>query len=267
KVVQIIDDSASNFQYTEGSWSNATVAQAYGGGNNTPGSKALGSFTGSLKLCVCFPGTSIAFVGIMPSSDFSAGASVSIDNATTYDITYPASTHSVYTQWYQTPELPTGKHTVKVERINTTSVDFAFVESAPNADMGGTAVFVDDGDPEINYSSTWATNTHSSNGGSTDGPNITPVGNSTHRCTLHGSTYSYRFEGTSISVYGFFSWSLLGTLMTSFTIDDNPPVNATYSVDENTPQFKVGAADAYNFLFFSQDGLTPQQHTLSAYIT
>ncbi|KAF4615445.1 hypothetical protein D9613_002506 [Agrocybe pediades] len=104
-------------------------------------------------------------------------------------------------------------------------------------------IFVDNEDFGIQYSAGWARNPDDSNSNS-PGISAIPLGNSTHRCSLPGSTFSYQFEGTSNSVYGFFEASLVGSLMTSFTIDDGPPVNVTHI-----------------------DGLSAKQHTLSGYIS
>ncbi|KAF9562744.1 hypothetical protein CPC08DRAFT_816937 [Agrocybe pediades] len=124
-------------------------------------------------------------------------------------------------------------------------------------------IFVDNEDFDIHYSAGWARNTDDSNS-NTPGVNAIPLGNSTHRCSLPGSTFSYQNFNLRVR---FFGASLVGSLTTSFTIDDGPPVNVTHIVDENSSGFLDEIGGIYNYPIFTQDGLSAKQHTLSGYIS
>lgn len=47
-----------------------------------------------------------------------------------------------------------------------------------------------------------------------------------------------------------------------YTIDGSP-ITQTYSVTPTTPEFKAGVRQRENFLFFSNDSLTPGDHTVT----
>jgi hypothetical protein len=71
-------------------------------------------------------------------------------------------------------------------------------------------------------------------------------------------------SGTSVSVYGIFSWFNLGSLAATYTVDGTT-VTQTY----NSTSLERGneEGEAFNFLYYSLDNLSPADHTLVVNVT
>jgi len=122
----------------------------------------------------------------------SQSATVSIDGGAPYDIVYGGAPPT-YMQWYQTPLLPDGKHTITVGHLASTSVDYAIIKVGPNTSLSGTTVIVDNESPVIVYAGKWSRSTAQFNAGSL--PGGFPYGNSTHRSSSVGDSITFRFTG------------------------------------------------------------------------
>ena len=94
-------------------------------------------------------GTSIAFTGNTPNSSFSQSITVSIDGGTPYTTSYMDPTPQSYIQWYQSPTLSDGQHTIKANGVDGTSVDFAAITVGQHTPLAGKKVIVDNEDPLI----------------------------------------------------------------------------------------------------------------------
>ena len=151
----------------------------------------------------CFKGTSIAFIGITPPTSFrdSEFTTVSIDKGTAYNTTYGTQALSVssdqaYIQWYQSPTLSDGNHSITVSHLAGTAVDMALITAGPNTSLQGKTLIVDNDNPAIEYFGTWTRNT------SPFVPGVLqdgfPIGNTTHRSTTPGDTITFRFTGESV---------------------------------------------------------------------
>jgi hypothetical protein len=73
---------------------------------------------------------------------------------------------------------------------------------------------------------------------------------------------SFLFAGTSISVYGIFSWNKPGALSATFAVD-GAPIPQTY----NQTDVVRDVGETPNFLFYSLDDLSAGNHTLIVSIT
>ena len=122
----------------------------------------------------------------------SQSATVSIDGGAPYNIVYGGAPPS-YMQWYQSPSLPDGKHTITVGHLAGTSVDYAIIKVGSNTSLSGTTVIVDDESPAITYSGGWSRSTAQFNAGTL--PDGFPYGNSTHRSSNVGDSITFRFTG------------------------------------------------------------------------
>jgi len=85
-------------------------------------------------------------------------------------------------------------------------------------------------------------------------PNLCPVGLSNNKI------------GTSVSVYGIFSWAQVGTMTATYTLDGTS-IPQTYSVTTRSPQFVAGDEEASNYILFASDTLAAGDHTLVINIT
>lgn len=158
----------------------------------------------SLSTFVRPPGTQVAFIGNTPTPDFLQWALVTIDGGSVINTTYGNLQPPAYVQWYQSPVLPDGKHTIKVDHLDGTSVDMAIISVGENTSLANKVVFVDDLDSAIQYSGSWVQDTGGFNAGTL--PDGLPIGKTTHRSSTVGDTITLRFTGTNraLRVLGFF---------------------------------------------------------------
>lgn len=94
---------------------------------------------------------------------------------------------------------------------------------------------------------------------------VSPVGcaaksNSLSQCNFEIST------GSSLSVYGIFSWANLGLLSATYSLDGDV-LPESYSVTTSTFEYVNDYGEASNFLLFSDDTIQPGNHTLVINVT
>ena len=73
-------------------------------------------------------------------------------------------------------------------------------------------------------------------------------------------------KGSSAAIYGIFTWSNLGLISLTFTLDGQP-LSKSYRVEADTPQFVSELGQQQNFLFYSFDFLQSGDHTLVVNVT
>ena len=96
-------------------------------------------------------------------------------------------------QWYQSPLLIEGTHTIVVDQIAGTSVDYAIVTAGLNTPLTGMMAIVDNDDANVQFTGDWMRNTDQFDSGSV--PDGLPYRNSTHRSSTPGDTAHFRFQG------------------------------------------------------------------------
>lgn len=77
---------------------------------------------------------------------------------------------------------------------------------------------------------------------------------------------TYDHTGTSVSIYGIFSWTNIGGISATYTLDGNAEF-MSYPVTAGSPEHLSADGQATNFLFYEKDNLTPNAHTLIMNIT
>ena len=145
-----------------------------------------------------FAGTSIAFSGNTPDATLPQSIVVSIDGGTPYNTSYMDPTPQSYLQWYQSPTLSEGNHTIKVDGVFGTSLDYATITVGQNTPLSGKKIIVDNDDSTVHYSGSWIRNTDEFVPGGI--PKGLPFRNSTHRTTTLGDTITFLFSGQSFTV-------------------------------------------------------------------
>jgi len=140
-----------------------------------------------------FSGTSIAFTGNTPEATRSQSIMVTIDGGTPYNTSYMDPIPQTYIQWYQSPTLAGGKHTIKVDGIDGTSLDYATITVAQDTPLSGKKIIVDNEDSTIHYSGSWTRNINEFI--AIKVPKGRPFQNSTHRSTTPGDTITFLFSG------------------------------------------------------------------------
>ncbi|KAF8878213.1 hypothetical protein BD779DRAFT_1628616, partial [Infundibulicybe gibba] len=256
----IVDDASSGFSLGGGQWATTIETSWYGGSAVWP-HFAIGNNT---RLSITNPGTSIAFVGGTPPSMDTQIVTVTIDNNPPYNTSYDDPHPQNYRQWYQSPHLDDGIHTIRLDNIAGTLVDFMIVSSGPSTPLAGQKIIVDDDDPSIVYSGNWMRNR--SPFLSVKLPGGLPFHNGTHQSMTPGDTAAIRFTGSSIALYGIFSWTALGHMSVAYTLDGSRSI-ITYNVIPSTPEFTDHLLQHQNYLFFSDDYLASGDHTLLINVT
>ncbi|KJA21748.1 hypothetical protein HYPSUDRAFT_67446 [Hypholoma sublateritium FD-334 SS-4] len=254
----ILDDNAGVIKYGS-DWDINDQVMWYQGSTNFP------SFTrqGPCSFSLAFQGTSIAFIGNTPSPTSSQTATFTLDGASSYNSSYdsPPGQQS-YVQWYQSPLMSDGAHTIQVSNLDGTAIDMAIMTVGPNTPLGNNSIFVDNDDPSISYSGSWTLDQSTFHAGNV--PSGSPVGNTTQTSNTAGDAMSFSFAGSSISVYGIFQWAKIGSISAVYTLD-GVPSSQTYLVTADSPQHSEN--DATNYVFYSKNNLSPGPHTLGIQIT
>ncbi|KAF8649113.1 hypothetical protein AX16_006011 [Volvariella volvacea WC 439] len=257
------EENTPYFTYGGGQWSYSVDDRWSGRGQTWPAfvtnpERVLGNMT------FTFNGTSVAIIGNTPSAPQSQSVRVSIDGAEFYTSSYDDPVPQSYRQWYQSPLLIDGQHTIVFEDIDGTSVDYALVTAGESTPLqaGDSRIMVDDDDSDhFMYVGDW-----SRDPGLFLGPmNGTPFRNATHRTQTVGDQIYFRFAGTSVSLYGVFIWPLLGSITANYTIDSAGSTEVTYTSSPDSSN--AGLNQQPNFLLFQTDALTPGGHELIMTIT
>lgn len=135
----------------------------------------------------------MAFYGNTPVPSLLQSAVVSIDGGRPYNITYGTTPAPAFVQWYQSPTLPSGNHTINISQLDGTAVDYAVVTVGQDTPLTGKRVIVDDDSPAIVYNGAWRRDMDPFNAGTL--PDGYPYRNSTHQSTTVGDSAVLRFSG------------------------------------------------------------------------
>ncbi|PBK87132.1 hypothetical protein ARMGADRAFT_1035023 [Armillaria gallica] len=208
---------------------------------------------------VTFEGISIAFTGNTPPSTNRQNFSVFIDEAYAYVVSYPS--QAAYMQWYTSPTLEEGTHTITLTEMDGTDVDYALIGVGNQTAALGKDILVDDTSDSIVWTGDWQTNTSTLLTNFT-GPYIVrrPLGNSTKDSRTVGDSFSFQFTGTNVSVFGIQRNSIVGVISVDFRVDGGKTTNfSTISARSGN--------DLANTVFYSSPILDSGVHTLVMNIT
>ncbi|KAJ7586736.1 hypothetical protein C8J56DRAFT_106704 [Mycena floridula] len=218
QIFYVVDSSHKSVVYT-GTWDLQTGHDFYGGDMETHSSNEA---SGASVTCT-FDGISIAFIGI---SELQKSLLVSIDNAPQFTQTLgslPASDPDSYYQghqWYQTPTLPQGVHTIELTLDSPLDLglDYMVVVPGPDTSLTGKNVMVDDSFSSIEYIGSWERIA-----GADFVPPLTgfrmPFQNSTHRTSTVGDILKFSYTGADLRIYGL----SMGQFNMTVTYDNGPP--------------------------------------------
>ncbi|KAF5357387.1 hypothetical protein D9758_005831 [Tetrapyrgos nigripes] len=214
------------------------------------------------SLSVDFQGTSISFTGNTASSTNAPTSFLaSIDSNEAYNVSIDAAGETqYYIQWYSTPTLPDGHHSINLTAI-IIDIDYALITAGESTPFSSNSTIVVDNDhAEIWYSGNWARSDSflETAPNMPDGP---ALGNSTHRCNTPGSSFEFHFSGTQVGVWGVFQWKDSGILDVDFILDNKTTSKAIFA---NTDP---GFPEQRHYPFFNAEGLEGGNHTLVVNIT
>ncbi|KAK0443901.1 uncharacterized protein EV420DRAFT_1013687 [Desarmillaria tabescens] len=219
-------------------------------------SNASNSTYGSFS--VTFEGISIAFTGNTPPGTNKQTFSVFIDEAYAYVASYPS--QAEYMQWYMSPTLEEGSHTITLTEMDETDVDYALVGVGDQTTVLGKDLLVDDTSDRIIWTGDWKTNKGTLM--YITEPYIVnhPLGNSTKDSKTVGDSFSFEFTGTNVSVFGIQRNSIVGVISADFSVDGGE--TTTFSTTSAS-----SGNDLANTMFFSSSILDFGVHTLIMNIT
>ncbi|RDB18334.1 hypothetical protein Hypma_000419 [Hypsizygus marmoreus] len=258
----VLDDKTNRLKIGGGTWSGVTIERFFENGAIWPAFAIDDNGdTGTYgTLSISFLGTSISFFGNTPSAKASQNIFVSIDGGIPYSTSYGDPSPPTALQWYQSPLLSDSTHTIDITHLAGTSVDYMVITAGQNTPLSGETLIVDDSDSAIAYEGKWVTNVGRYT--SRDNPRQgLPYGNGTHQASTSGSSATFRFAGTAISIYSVFDWSKLGSLIVLYTLDGST-TSKTYAVSSSMDEFTSGLTQRENTLMFSSNSLSPGPHTL-----
>ncbi|KJA17884.1 hypothetical protein HYPSUDRAFT_70381 [Hypholoma sublateritium FD-334 SS-4] len=263
----IVDDSCSDsFVFGPLEWTRTGLPEEFNSTSQTP-TFALDQAGPLGNMKMGFNGISVALFGNTPPGTGAPRTfAVSIDGTTPYYVAYTDPSPPTYMQWYQSPLLEEGDHNISLSNIaGGASVDFAVVSVGEDTPLSDTLIITDNDDLAFNYTGQWLRSQHAFISG-LQKPNGNPYYNSTHQTSDVGSFFTYQFTGNSVAVYGIFTWSTLGMMSLTFTLDGES-LSQTYDVRPDTPQLVSGEDQQQNFLFYEYSFLQTGSHTLMVNLT
>ena len=115
-------------------------------------------------MSVTFSGTSLALVGNTPSNDptnTSQIFTVTIDGGRPYNTSTSDPHPQTYRQWYQSPLLPSGTHTIAFGHLFGVALDYMLITPASDTPLTDqTTLMVDDYYSGIKYTGSWQGSTN-----------------------------------------------------------------------------------------------------------
>jgi hypothetical protein len=203
----VVDNTRSDAFDYRGSWTAYRADQWFNGSvssSNANNSAVTMTFNGDylllrclwlLSLTLAILGTSVAFIGVTPPSSQPQTFMVSIDNRTSINTSFSDPNPSSYRQWYQSPTLSDGLHTITLSNLTNSSIDFALVTVGTQTPIKEERIVVDDNASGLNFSAGWRKDRDKFNlGGSVPISGFT-LSNSTHDTETVGNSFSYKFSG------------------------------------------------------------------------
>ncbi|KAF9054123.1 hypothetical protein BJ165DRAFT_1320960, partial [Panaeolus papilionaceus] len=244
------------------SWNSSKSPQWFNESAHTP-DFALGNSGTFGSMTLEFIGTSAAFFGVTPPTfPDSQIFIVNIDDSIPYNATYGDPNPPSYRQWFQTPTLSDGKHTVSLTRIAGATFDYAVVAAGSSTPLLEQRAIVDNDDSSgiLAYAGGWKRSSEQFNSG--PGVDGFTYQNTTHQTSSIGDSMAFRFTGKAAAVYGVFTWSNIGVLSLNFTLDGSSMIRK-FQVKVDTPQFVSELGQQPHFQFQSYDFLDSGDHNLT----
>jgi hypothetical protein len=125
--------------------------------------------------------------------------SVSIDGNPSYETSTSDKDPQSYLQWYQSPQLPPGQHSINVTNILATGIDYFVVTPGPDTSLEGKSLLVDDMYPGIKYNGAGWKARRGQRFRRREKILAQPFQNGTHQTTNIGDSLFFAFQGDSLS--------------------------------------------------------------------
>lgn len=142
-----------------------------------------------------FTGTAFAITGNDAERSSTQKFRVSIDGSPSYETSTDDTDPQTYMQWYQSPNLADGRHSVTISKIQGLAIDFMTVTPSLETPLRGHTLLLDDSHPSIHYSGAGWTQVKSVFA-KEDGAKSVPFQNGTHQTSNSGDSFTFLFSGT-----------------------------------------------------------------------
>ncbi|KAJ7580076.1 hypothetical protein C8J56DRAFT_246886 [Mycena floridula] len=240
QIYYILDDVDDQITYN-GLWIRLTPPEIYYGGSST-------FFNGTCN--IQFEGIGISLVGQI----FGQNISVSVDNGSpVIDATF---SNASYSTFYQSPQLSDGSHSVSIshDSITAPSLDFGVVQAGPSTNLVGKTLAVDDTYPGIQYDGTWSPFQYG------PGTGFVAFQSNIHQTSTAGSSFTFTYTGTNMTVYGIYEESTPGSSFALTTTVDNASPPSTQTFTGNLTSELIWLK---HISLFTTGDLEPGQHTVT----
>lgn len=255
------DEDGQGLGLGGGQWNYDLKDYYFGGRFLWPGfSKNTSSPRGSFSLS--FDGTEFRVVGYTQPVGTSPQFQVTIDTNTAYNTSTDDNAPEHWQQWYQSPVLPDGHHTIKIDQMNGIGIDFMVLTPGPDTQLNGQTLIVDDTYNGIKYSGAngnggWQVNNNAAFVQSTiwGGSNFM---NTTHSTSTTGDTLIFSYTGSNASIYGNMLWDQTGSYSITYNVDGGSNFSQTFTSD-STNSIK----EQPNYKLLDTGPLSAGNHTLT----
>ena len=119
---------------------------------------------------------------------------VSIDGTKPYTTSTTDSDPPHYMQWYQSPLLSAGMHTIVLSALSGLAVDYVVITPAPDTLLTGETLMVDDSYEGISYSGNWQTTSNTTFAGGTIFYSHA-FQNTSHQTSTVGDSFLFSYTG------------------------------------------------------------------------
>lgn len=89
-------------------------------------------------------GTAVALYGNSPAKGMSQNFQVAIDGASSYTTSTTDPNPQTWMQWYQSPEMSDGLHTITVNDMPGTGIDLILITPGPETPLDSQILMIDD---------------------------------------------------------------------------------------------------------------------------
>ncbi|KIK02426.1 hypothetical protein K443DRAFT_131870 [Laccaria amethystina LaAM-08-1] len=219
----VLDDTSDVFSYGGGEWKTNKASRWFNGSTQYPAFVVAGNG---------LYGMSIGLYGnTVPLAAGLNVFTVSIDDESPSNYTYinPNKTQT-WQRWYQSPTLSSGTHRISLGQIYNPAMDDVLLPQQ--------LVLVEDDNSAISYSGNWKKSRDVINSDNTT-PSI----------------------GTSATIWGVQTTSILGVLSAMYTVD-GVPIGEDYSVQSSNSGYKSGEGQVPNNALFTTGSLPQGNHTI-----
>lgn len=183
-----------------GWYGEVTIWPDFATNSSNPAGSMVFSFDGGyhdntriLWIITSISGVSVALLG--NTAKLSQEFQVAIDSTSPYTTSTTDDHPQTWMQWYQSPVLKAGHHTLNVSSMRGTALDLILITPGPETSLDGQTLLVDDTYPGVKYIGDGWKEVADQQFNQVDNVLARPVQNGTHQTSHVGDSMSFSFSG------------------------------------------------------------------------